>query len=268
MVMDDVKYINYSDAIIAYKILGSGKPLIMCTGYASTMDLWSPALINILQEYFTLILFDYRGIGYSKNFSGSFSINTLAEDVHKILNELNIEETNFLGWSMGGFVAQMFAINHSERIHKLILYATNCGGIKTINPADDVSNILSNPSSSPSELISTLFPESWLSTHKKPWEYLPDVQEPCNPETVKLQYEAVQDWLKSGGGSEAHLHKLEIPVMIICGNEDKVVPCKNSFILSDLINSSILTVIKGTGHGLMYQLPESFAKYIVNFLLE
>ncbi|MFA5011840.1 MAG: alpha/beta hydrolase [Ignavibacteria bacterium] len=266
--MDDLKFVNSPDAIIAYKILGSGEPLIMCTGFASTMDLWSTELIKILQEYFTLILFDYRGVGYSKNLSGSFSINTLADDVHTILNKLNIEKTNVLGWSMGGFVAQMFAINHSERVHRLILYATNCGGTKTINPADNVSNILSNPFSSPLELINTLFPDSWLALHKRPWKYLPNVQESFNPETLKLQYEAVQDWLKLGGGSETLLNKLQIPVLIICGKEDKVVPCENSYVLSQLINSPILSVIEGTGHGLMYQLPEFFAKNIVNFLFK
>lgn len=130
--MDDLKYVNSTGAIIAYKMLGSGEPLIMCTGFASTMDLWSTELIKILQEYFTLILFDQRDVGYSKNFSGSFSINTLADDVHTILNKLNIEKTNVLGWSMGGFVAQMFAINHSKRVHRLILYATNCGGSKRL----------------------------------------------------------------------------------------------------------------------------------------
>ena len=266
--MDDVKYIDISNAKIAYKIFGSGEPLIMCTGYASTMDLWSTKLINELQKNFTVILFDYRGMGYSKNMSGSFSINTLADDVYMIMNKLNIRKTNIIGWSMGGFVAQMFAINHAERVNKLILYATNCGGTDTINPTEEISRILSNPSSSPAELLGTLFPDSWLSTHNKPWEYLPEVEEPYNTETVKLQYDAVQDWLKPGGGSAGLLHKFDIPVLIVCGSEDKVVPHKNSYNLSELISSSILTVVEGTGHGLMYQLPEDFANYVMNFLLE
>lgn len=266
--MDDVKYIDISNAKIAYKIFGSVEPLIMCTGYASTMDLWSTKLINELQKNFTVILFDYRGMGYSKNMSGSFSINTLADDVYMIMNKLNIRKTNIIGWSMGGFVAQMFAINHADRVNKLILYATNCGGTDTINPTEEISRILSNPSSSPAELLGTLFPDSWLSTHNKPWEYLPEVEEPYNTETVKLQYDAVQDWLKPGGGSAGLLHKFDIPVLIVCGSEDKVVPHKNSYNLSELISSSILTVVEGTGHGLMYQLPEDFANYVMNFLLE
>lgn len=266
--MDDVKYIDIPNANIAYKTLGSGEPLIMCTGYTSTMDLWSTELINQLQKNFTVILFDYRGMGLSKNNSVSFSINTLSDDVKLLMKGLNIRKANVLGWSMGGFVAQMFAIKHADSVSKLILYATNCGDTKTINPKKEITDILSNPKSSPLELISTLFPDEWLLSHSEPWKYLPEVNEPMNIDTIKLQYEAVQDWLKPGGGSMQHLHKLNIPVLVICGKEDKVVPYENSIILSDLISSSTLKVVEDTGHGLMYQLPKYFSNEVINFLLK
>ncbi len=264
----DIKYAEISNAKIAYKTYGSGDPLIMCIGFASNMDLWSPEAIKILQQKYKVIVFDYRGMGYSTNSDTSFTINTLAEDVNELLTELEISKAHVLGWSMGGYVAQMFAINHPEKVNKLVLYATNCGDTATINPSQEIIDILSNPSSTSLELISTLFPDDWLATHPEPWKYLPQEIEPYSGQTVGMQYEAIQGWLSPGGGSFGHLHKLEMPVLLICGDQDKVVPCENSSILAESISSSSLIKVHDSGHGLMFQLPESFSNYVSIFLAQ
>lgn len=267
-IVPDIKYAEITKAKIAYKIYGSGEPLIMCIGYATNMDLWSIKAIEILQKKYMIIVFDYRGMGYSSNSDYSFTINTLAEDVNELLTYLEISKTHVLGWSMGGFVAQMFAINHPEKVNKLVLYATNCGDITTVSPSQEIINILANPASTPAELISTLFPDDWLATHPKAWEFLPEAKEPYNGQTIGLQYEAVQVWLSQGGGSSGHLKEIKMPVLIICGNQDKVAPSINSSILNDSISTSTLIKVNNSGHGLMYQLPETFANYVSLFLLE
>jgi len=264
----DLKFANISNAKIAYKTYGSGDPLIMCIGYASNMDFWSTEVIEILQQKYKVIVFDYRGMGYSTNTDTSFTINTLAEDVNELLIALGISKAHVLGWSMGGYVAQMFAINHPEKVDKLVLYATNCGDIITINPSQEIIDILSNPSATPDEQLSTLFPDDWLATHPEPWKYLPDANEPFNPATIGLQYFAVQGWLSQGGGSAGHLYQLKMPVLLICGNKDKVVPCENSSILADSIPSSSLIKVNDSGHGLMFQLPETFSNYVSTFLTQ
>lgn len=263
-----IKYVDISNAKIAYKTYGSGDPLIICIGYASNMDFWSPEVIEILQQEYKIIVFDYRGMGYSTNADSSFTINTLAEDVNEILAALKINKAHVLGWSMGGYVAQMFAINHPEKVNKLVLYATNCGDTVTINPSQDIIDILSNPSATPAERISILFPDDWLAVNPEPWNYLPDAEEPFNSETIGLQYFAVQGWLSPGGGSAEYLNQLKMPVLLICGNQDKVVPFENSSMLADSIRSSSLIRLNDSGHGLMFQMPETFGSYVSTFLTQ
>jgi pimeloyl-ACP methyl ester carboxylesterase len=266
--MDDVKFVNIVNAKIAYKEFGSGEPLIMCVGYGANMDLWSTGVIDMLKEKYRVIVFDYRGMGLSTNTDSSFTINTLADDLNELMNVLGIKRASILGWSMGGFVVQMFAINHTDKVNKLVLYASNCGGSKTINPSEEIIKILANPSPSPMDLIGTLFPDQWLKENREPWKSLPFPTEPFNTKTIVQQYIAVQQWLSPGNGSAELLNKLNMPVLLICGNEDKVVPYENSSILSELIKSSRLTVIKDSGHGLMYQMPDVFAKNLLSFLCE
>lgn len=263
---DQPRFAEISNAKIAYKTFGEGDPLVMCIGYASNMDSWSTEVIEMLEEKYMVIVFDYRGMGYSTNSDQSFTISRLAEDVNELLIALKIDKANVLGWSMGGYVAQMFAAGHPEKVDKLVLYATNCGDTATINPSQEIIDILSNPSSSSMELLGTLFPDDWLAVHPEPWTFLPEVKEPFNGETIGLQYGAVQGWLSEGGGSLGLLDKLTMPVLLICGDQDKVVPSINSSILADLISSATLIKINDTGHGLMYQLPETFTNYVLSFL--
>lgn len=262
----EIKYADIPDAKIAYKIYGSGEPLVMCIGYASNMDLWSTKVIEMLQQKYMVIVFDYRGMGYSTNSLSSFTINDLAADLYELFDVLKIKKASVLGWSMGSFVAQMFAVNYPEKVNKLILYAANCGGSETIEPDEEIVRILSSPSSTPMEFLSTLFPDDWLAAHSEPWKCMPEANEPYNPQTIGLQYYAIQLWTNPGGGSAGKLEKLKMPVLIITGDDDKVVPVENSSIIASKIQNSRLIIVKGSGHGFMYQEPEACADYLLSFL--
>ncbi len=267
-VTNEVKYIEITNAKIAYQTFGNGDPLILCIGYAANMDLWSTKAIEILQQKYKVFIFDYRGMGFSTNSETSITINTLSNDLNQVITKLNLQKINLLGWSMGGFVAQMFAINYPEKVNKLILYATNFGDAATISPTDEIVEILSNPDSNPIDLISTLFPDEWLAINPEPWKFLPQATEPYNGDAIGLQYMAIQKWLSPGGGTLGNLNKLTMPVLVICGKQDKVVPAKNSKMLADSIRDATLVKVAGTGHGFMYQLPALFSNYILTFLSE
>lgn len=262
----EIKFAEITNAKIAYKTFGSGSPLIMCTGFSSNLDFWSTKLIELLQQKYEIIVFDYRGMGNSTNTDNSFTINTLADDVNELIDTMGIKTIAVLGWSMGSFVAQMFAINHPEKVSKLILYAANCGGKITVDPSDEIVEILSNPASTPMQFLSTLFPDKWLANNPEPWKCMPPTKGPLNPETIGLQYLAIQKWLSPDGGSFQYLKELKMPVLIICGEDDKVVPPQNASILAETIKTSTLIIVKGTGHGLMFQEPELFAEKIISFL--
>ena len=261
-----VKYADITNAKIAYKTFGSGEPLVMCIGFSTNMDLWSTKAIEILKAKYKVIVFDYRGMGLSTNTDSIMSISSLAEDVNALLTELSIDKAHVLGWSMGGYVAQMFAINHPQKVNKLILYATNCGDTLVVNPSQEIIDILENPSATPMERLSILFPDDWLAAHPEPWTFLPDATEPYNYEIIGMQYFAIQEWLEPDGGSAQHLNTLQMPVLVICGEKDKVVPSQNSTFLAGSISKSTLIKVQDSGHGLMYQLPETFANYVVTFL--
>ncbi|MDD3457958.1 MAG: alpha/beta hydrolase [Weeksellaceae bacterium] len=255
-----------TDAEIAYQIYGEGEPLILCMGYSANMDLWEPKLINSLSKKFKVIVFDYRGMGHSTNSSFDFTIHTLAEDLNELCTHLNLEKVNVLGWSMGGYVAQEFAIGFPEKVNKLILYATDAGGKSVIDPDDEVMKILSDTTSTVQQMTDILFPDNWSANHPESKKYFEHVHEPINRLTVKLQDNAVNDWLSERGGSYGSLYLLKTPTLIISGDVDKVVAIENSEILFDSIANSTLIKVKNGGHGLMFQYPDVFTAFVNAFL--
>lgn len=112
----------------AFRRLGTnpGTPLLLLVHFRGTMDKWDPLLVNTLAAYRPVILFDYAGVGFSTG-EVATSIRQSANDVIQFLQLIHEEEVDILGFSIGGFVAQLIALNpdlKTLRVRKLILAGT------------------------------------------------------------------------------------------------------------------------------------------------
>jgi len=121
--MKTAQKIKVNDINIAYKIYGSGPPLLLINGLGDDMETWAAQLD--FAKHFQLIIFDNRGIGHTD--AGSLETTTIAqmaEDTYGLLQALQIPKAHILGHSMGGMIAQELAISHPEVIDKLLLCST------------------------------------------------------------------------------------------------------------------------------------------------
>ena len=92
------------------------------------MDAWDPALLTRLASNNTVIIFDSRGIGNTTAGTEPYSIKLLANDTAGLMDALKIQEANVLGYSLGTFTTQQFAITHPDKVSSIILIAGSCGG--------------------------------------------------------------------------------------------------------------------------------------------
>ncbi|RKU41146.1 hypothetical protein DL546_002068 [Coniochaeta pulveracea] len=119
------------DITYAYRLLGphatnSTPPLLLLTHFRGTMDHWDPLLINTLCISRPVLLLDYPGVGHSTGRVAT-SIAQSADDVIEFLKLIDLKEIDILGFSLGGFVAQMIALNADPsvlRVRKLVLAGT------------------------------------------------------------------------------------------------------------------------------------------------
>jgi pimeloyl-ACP methyl ester carboxylesterase len=118
-----IQKICVGDIDIAYKVFGKGDPILLITGSSSAMDAWNPAILGDLSSNHTVIIFDHRGVGNTTAGTKPFSMIQFANDTAGLLDALNIQKADVLGYSMASFVAQELALLHPEKLNSLILYA-------------------------------------------------------------------------------------------------------------------------------------------------
>ncbi len=261
--------VTVGDINIAYKQLGKsdGKPIILITGASSTMDMWNPLLLeSLISANYKVIVFENRGVGESTVGTKDFSIKQFTNDTVGLLDALGIDKVDVLGWSMGGFIAQQLALSNADRVDKLILYATSCGGSNDRPTPPEIIQIDKNTTMSQSEKMQKLAPlffapASWFESHPNYFNYFPVPKEYPVPQQIHMQQlNASVSWT----GTCDTLSKITQPTLVIVGINDD--PAPDSLILTEEIPGAWLIRIADAGHALMYQHPDEFNRALLTFL--
>src|ERR687889_1794103 len=124
--------VRVGDIDVAYKMFGKGEPILLFNGASDGMDAWDPSFLTGISSNHTIIVFDQRGIGNTTAGSKPYTMQLLANDTAGLLDALKIPKANVMGYSLGGHIAQAFTISHPEKVNRLILVATMCGGKDSI----------------------------------------------------------------------------------------------------------------------------------------
>jgi pimeloyl-ACP methyl ester carboxylesterase len=250
---------------VAYQDLGSGFPLILINGFASTMDMWNPPVLAALAGHFRVIIFDNRGTGYTSDAGTPFSIPLFAQDTLALMDALSIHRAHILGHSMGASIAQELVLAHPDRADRLVLVSGTCGGDRMVAMRQEIWETLADKSGTGLDLanrmFSVLFPKEWLSGHD-PWQYCPDVSETTSGESTAKQADALSSW----PGTYERLPGIRSPTLVVTGTEDVVIPPANAITLAERIPGARLVQFPGAGHGLMYQCPHEFSRIVTGFL--
>jgi pimeloyl-ACP methyl ester carboxylesterase len=252
-----------------YKTHGTGEPLVLISGFASGAWLWFRQ-IDELTKYFQVITFDPRGIGNSKiEESKSVTISGIADDVAKILDELNIKKASILGTSFGGFVAQEFALKYPERLDNLILACTSFGGKNHVLP--DNFEVLTAFGSTENlnslerirKFMIPAFTKDFVTDNYEIVEQTCKLREQNEvPENVYLQ----QLQSATTFDMQAKISKISAKTLVITGDSDQVVPMQNSINLANLIPNAELEIIENSGHLFFIEQAEKFNKLVKNFI--
>lgn len=265
MTLSPVKTVPVDDVALAYRECGSGYPIVLINGLASTMDTWNPPVLAQLSLYFRVIIFDNRGTGYSSVSDKPFSISLFARDTATLMDALGIPSAHVLGVSMGASVAQELVLGFPEMVNKLILAAGECGGVDAVRAPPEIIAQLTDKTGTMADVVNRmftlLFPPSWLADHD-PFHYCPEVYETTANEIVARQVSAFLGWT----GSFVRLGAIHSPTLVITGTDDVIVPPVNSRILGGRIPGAELVEIPGAGHGLAYQFPDRFCDEVIRFL--
>jgi pimeloyl-ACP methyl ester carboxylesterase len=254
---------------IYYRVYGEGDPLLLIMGLGGNIDWWDERFLQPLAERFQVVAFDNRGAGRSGTPEGPYPISLMASDTLGLLDHLGWKSAHILGFSMGGMIAQELACTHPERVSRLVLICTNCGGQEKVVASPEVLSMLYTPRGNLSdEAIVTgtlylLFPPEYIESNP---EMMDEVARslrivPTEPHCYMAQLDGANSW-----SIYPRLCDLNKPTLIIAGGEDILIPPQNSRILAEVIPDNNFVEIPEAGHGITFMFPEEVAHRVLGFL--
>lgn len=259
--------VTVGDLEMQYRVMGEGEPLVMIMGLTANMDTWEPALLERLAERYRVVVFDNRGAGRTGAPPGPFSMRLFADDTAGLMEALGLERAFVLGDSMGGMIAQEVALNHPEKVEKLVLCCTFCGGEQAVFPGPEVLAVLTDRTGTPEDVIrrglAIVFPDEWVESNPGQVEDFVRraLLHPISDENAERQGEAI-----FGFSTYDRLPQIGCPTLVACGTADVLVPPENSRTLADRIPGARLVEFPGGGHGFSAQFHDEFARVLTEFL--
>jgi pimeloyl-ACP methyl ester carboxylesterase len=251
---------------VAYRSVGTGRPLVLIMGFGSSMEDWDPAFVNGLAKSRRVIIFDNAGIGKSSAVKTTLTISAMADRTSALIDALKLGRTDVLGWSMGGMIAQALAARHTGQLRRLVLAATKPGNGKGLSVAPEVSKLLATLG--PDEFVAALFPDDQLAAAKAygagiakyaPRSTVPD-------ELYGTQRAAINGWSDGKEAAGHALGKVKIKTLVAAGLDDRFMPVDNSRMLGKLLPNATLKLYRDAGHGFLFQPDTRFAKRVTTFL--
>ncbi len=256
---------------IYYETQGSGSPLTLINGWGGNLNSWSPMMIKLLSEKHTVVMMDNRGTGRSGKPDIPYTMDMMVADTAAVLDDLGIEKTHVMGFSMGGIITQTFGLNYPERTISLVLCGTQAGGLNRISSDPQVQMdlaLIANPLPEMTErdrtikllylLYSAEYVEANLDDLVREETYS---EYPTPSYALNRQSQAI-----AGFNSYGRLPDMKFPVLVMTGTDDKLVPPENSDILVSHIPDAELVKIPGCGHGFLKQKTEESVAPILRFL--
>jgi len=256
----------------AYRELGpdTGVPVIFLTHLTAVLDNWDPRVVDGIAAKRRVITFDNRGVGASSG-STPTSIEKMASDAVTFIRALGFDQVDLFGFSMGGMIAQVIAIEQPQLVRKMILAGTGPAGGEGIEKVARVTYL-----DVARGLLTRQDPKQFLfftrtqNGRRAGKEFLARLEErtndrdkPVSVRSLRAQLKAIRRW---GQQQPADLARIHQPVLVLNGESDKMVPSKNSVDLDRRLPNSQLVLYPDAGHGGVFQFHEDFVKRALAFL--
>lgn len=234
------------------------QPLLVFNGIGMNLELLDPLAQAMAPR--PVICFDMPGIGRSPDAVVPYNAVTMALTASALLDRLKIGKVDVLGISWGGGIAQQFALQHRVRIGRLVLAATGAGMVMAPGPLPPLARL-----ADPSEYtVGKALQRGLAILYNGGGTGDPvslNAVTPPSPAGFLYQLAALAGWT-----SVPILPLLDVPALILAGDEDQVVPPVNSRFLHALIQGSRMRLIPGGGHLFMFSHRAQFLHEVNKFL--
>ncbi|OQR31745.1 alpha/beta hydrolase [Pseudomonas sp. Bc-h] len=260
---------------IFYKDWGTGQPIVFHHGWPLSADDWDAQMLFFVSKGYRVIAHDRRGHGRSTQTSVGNDMDTYAADVAALVAHLKLKDAVHIGHSTGGGeVARYVAQHGAGRVAKAVLI----GAVPPI-----MVKSAKNPGGLPIDVFDG-FRSALAANRAQFYKEVPVPFYGYNREGATVSEGIKENWWRQGmmGGAKAHydcikafsetdftedLKKISVPVLVLHGDDDQIVPIADSAELSiKLLKNGTLKVYKGYPHGMCTIHPEVINEDLLAFI--
>jgi len=260
---------------IFYKDWGSGKPIVFSHGWPLTSDAWDAQMLFLGMHGYRVIAHDRRGHGRSGQTWGGNEMNTYADDVAQLFEKLDLHDAVFIGHSTGGGeVAHYLGRHGTSRVSKAVLIGA-------------VPPVMLKSARNPEGLPKKAFDDIRQGVLNDRSQFYRDLAVPflgynragAKPSAgvidsfwlqgmlggIKAQY----DWVKAFSETDFtdDLRKIDVPVLLLHGDDDQIVPIDDSARKSaKLLKKGTLEVMPGAPHGMCVTMADEINAALLDFI--
>ncbi len=245
---------------INFEVSGKGPALLLITGFGSNLSSWA-FQVRAFGRHFRVIRFDNRGIGKSDKPQGPYSIQAMAEDAIGLLDHLGIEKAHIVGHSMGGAIAQEVAINHPERVSRLVLCAT-------FARRDELHRVDSDSRDSGGSAVEVLRDIVPLAFNRRILKRLIVFFSKVIPLHVSDTGIEGQRDATYAHDAMTRLRLIQAPTLVMVGTGDRLIRPSSSEIIAKRIPNARLLTVEGGSHVLNIERRREFNSAVLSFLTE
>lgn len=269
---DTSRFASAGNIRVHYNEAGGGDAVVFCEGQGPGTSAWVVyhRVIEPLSKHFRCLLLDQPGYGKSDTVTvkGESRSTMYARTVFEFLDALHIEKAAIVDMSFGGQTGQVFAIEHPERVSKLVLHASGMLGptMFAIMPSDGImamNEAFGSPTMQTMRRMMNAFlfngasysdEELMLKERLEAWLARPD-QEEARRNSDSAQRDVSAD-----------LGKIKVPVLQIHGRHDRVISLEMAMRLFNYLPNSELMVLSQCGHWAPIEKPGEFVRLVTDFL--
>jgi len=245
-----------------------GRPLVMVMGLGGVKEDWRHLAPALAADRPVLVL-DNRGIGESDVPEGPYTMSMMAEDTLAVMTEAGFGESDLLGISMGGMIAQQMALAAGERFGAIVLGCTMHGGRGQTVPEQWVLDAIQpRPDLEPIEAVRRMmrvnYTDDWIARNPEGFEALCQdrLRHTRRVKGIEAQLAAIQAF-----DLEHDVQRIERPTLVLHGTADVLLPFANAESLASKIPHAELATMPGVGH-VFWDMDEGMSVTLIRDFLE
>ncbi len=256
-------FVENQGARIYWDEQGSGAPLLLIMGLGWTSHAWYRTRPLLSAKYRTIAM-DNRGVGRSDAPPGPYSIAQMASDAAAVLAAAKVNTAHIFAVSMGGMIAQEFALQYPPKVRSLILGCTSAGGPEAVRADQAALQVLMTRSPNPDEFTKAI--SRFIYDRGTPPERIAEdteVRRKWYPtsDAYSAQLQAILAW-----EAYSRIAKIAAPTLLIHGEKDQLVPAENGKMIAARIPGAKLVLLPNASHIFITDQTEAAHAAILEFL--